>query len=458
MAPRKILIVEDERLVRWSLVQELSREGYQTFESETGEKALELFADEGADVVLLDIRLPGKDGIEVLRSLREVDPDAVVIMMTAHGGVGSAVTAMKLGAFEYVEKPFDMEALKAIIEKGMETAALRREVQQFRENRDRSYGFDQIIGVSSKIHEVADLARKVAQSDAATVLIMGESGTGKDLISRVIHHQSARAGKPMMDINCTAIPEHLIESELFGHERGAFTDAKGMKKGLFELADGGSVFLDEIGDMAIGTQAKLLKVIEDHRFKRVGSGKDIVVDVRIIAATNKDLARRVAEGTFREDLYYRINVIPIRIPSLRERPEDIPLLADHFVRLYNREFKKRVKGLSPDTYRVLSAYSWPGNVRELRNVIERAVILEEREILLPEHFHLDGAVRAPEPVASAFPGEGLSLEEVERELMARALEKAGGNQVKAAQLLGISRDVLRYRMKKYQINGAKEAS
>ena len=456
MVRGKVLIVEDERLLRWSLVQELSREGYRISEADSGERALEVFADEGADVVLLDIRLPGKDGIEVLRSLREVDANTVVIMMTAHGGVGSAVAAMKLGAFEYVEKPFDMEALKVVVEKAMETFALRREVHHLREGRDRSYGFDQIIGVSQGIRDVVALVQKVAQSDAATVLISGESGTGKDLVARVIHHQSPRGEKPLMEINCTAIPEHLIESELFGHERGAFTGAKGLKKGLFELADGGSVFLDEIGDMAPGTQAKLLKVIEDRRFKRIGSAKDIVVDVRILAATNKDLAKSVQEGTFREDLFYRINVIPIRIPPLRERPEDIPLMAEHFIRYYNREFKRRVQRLSDDALKALSSYPWPGNVRELRNIVERAVILEDREILLPEHLHLDGAARTPNSFQIDLPGEGVSLESVEKELIAKALEKVGGNQVRAAHLLGVSRDVLRYRMKKYQIAGSKD--
>lgn len=453
MARAKILVVDDEKLIRWSLEQDLTRAEYEVICAETGEAGLQLFREEQPEMVLLDIRLPGMSGIDLLRAIREVDSDAQVIMITAHGDVQSAVTAMKLGAYDYLEKPFEMERVRHLVEKALETAALKREVRQLRGEREKRYGFDQIIGRSERIRQLLDLARKVARSDATTVLLEGESGTGKDLLARVIHYQSDRAGRPFMEVNCSAIPDTLIESELFGHEKGAFTDAKSQKKGLLELADGGTVYLDEIGEMQPAIQSKLLKVIEEKAFKRVGGARDIRVNVRFIAATNRDLAASVREGRFREDLYYRLKVIPVVLPPLRDRREDILPLARQFIAQFNREFRRNVQGISPEAEELLLAYHWPGNVRELRNVIERALILETEEQILPEHLPLEIQTPSERREAAIAPyeisPEGLSLEAVEKDLIQQALALTHGNQVRAARLLNITRDVLRYRMKKH---------
>jgi len=347
-----------------------------------------------------------------------------------------------------------MDKLKILVGKALETVSLRKEVSQFRMNLASKYGFDSLVGRSDSMKHVYDMMAKIALSDATTVFVNGESGTGKDLTAKIIHYQSSRAEKPFMEINCTALPENLVESELFGHEKGAFTDAKATKKGLFELSDGGTVFLDEIGDMTPGTQAKLLKVIENKAFKRIGGTKDIEVDVRIIAATNKDMSSEVKKGNFREDLYYRLKVIPVTLPPLRERGEDILLLSDFFVTSFNNEFKKNVKGLAKETKNCFMDYPWPGNVRELKNVIERAMILESEDYVLLEHLPLELTSKEVmsqniRGIDMKIPPGGIDIEEVEKELIRQALDITRGNQTRAAKLLNLTRDTLRYRMQKF---------
>lgn len=454
MGKAKVLVIDDEKLLRWSLEQNLSKEGYTVFTAEKGLDGLTLFKEESPDLTLLDIHLPDISGITVLEGIKEINKDAVVVMITAFGDVQTAVKTIKLGAYDFVEKPFNMDKLKIILEKALETCSLRKEVLQFRSQLSSRYGFESIIGQSGIMKKVFELIEKVARSDASTILLQGESGTGKDLVAKVIHYQSGRGDKPFIEINCTALPETLIESELFGYEKGAFTDAKSMKKGLFELADSGTIYLDEIADMKLSTQAKLLKVIENKAFKRVGGIKDLEVDLRIIAATNKVLDEEVKNGNFREDLYYRLKVIPVFLPPLRERREDIPLLAKYFMEVFNHEFRKNVKGLASETEKLFLEYGWPGNIRELKNVIERAMILENEESILPEHLPLE--VSAKETYFSGqklvdikLPSTGLDIEEVEKELIRQALDSTKGNQTKAARLLNLTRDTLRYRMQKF---------
>ncbi len=453
MPKTKILVIDDEELIRWSLTENLGAEGHEILTAETGEEGVELTAAEMPDLVLLDHRLPGIDGLEALRRIKEIDKNQLVIMMTAYGAVEDAVSAMKLGAHDYLNKPFNLEEIKHIIGKAFETTKLRREVAHTLAEQKRRFDLGNIIGVSPKMLHVFETVRKISQSDATTVLIEGDSGTGKDLIARAIHYNSKRASEPLMTINCSALPENLLQSELFGYEKGAFTDAKTMRKGLLELADDGTVFLDEIGDMSQSLQVKILRFIEDKTFKRVGGARDIRVDVRIIAATNRGLQAAVKEGAFREDLYYRLKVIPIYVPPLRERKEDILPLAKFFIETFNAEFRKDVKGLSPDAERLLVDYSWPGNARELKNVIERAIILESESTILPEHLPIEltnpPAGEGRGNFAYELPDEGVSIEEVERELVLQALKKVDGNQTQAARLLDLSRDALRYRMKKY---------
>ena len=454
METPKILVIDDEKLLRWSLEQNLSKEGYTVISAEKGLEGLELFHAEQPDIVLLDIHLPDISGLNVLESIKKESSNTIVIMVTAFGDIQTAVKTIKFGAYDFVEKPFNMEKLKILISKAIETVTLRKEVSQFRTQISRHFGFTNIIGRSPQMMKVMDLVRKVAKSDATTILLQGESGTGKDLVAKVIHYESSRAAKPFMDINCTALPDTLIESELFGFEKGAFTDAKQMKKGLFELADGGTIFLDEIGDLKLSTQAKLLKVIENKTFKRVGGIRDIEVDLRIVASTNKKLSEEVKKENFREDLYYRLKVIPLELPLLRERPDDILVLARFFIEEFNRDFKKNVKGLSRETEKAFLAYAWPGNVRELKNVIERAMILENDEYILHEHLPIEFTTKSDVPAELSsgqitLPTAGLDIEEVEKELIRQALEKTKYNQTKAARLLNLTRDALRYRMQKF---------
>jgi DNA-binding NtrC family response regulator len=447
------MVVDDEQLIRWSLEQSLQKQGYDVVTAGSGEDALRLAREEAPDLMLLDIQLPGMNGINVLEKIKEFEDEIIVIMVTALGVLETAVKAMRLGAFDYINKPFNLDELSIIVKKALETRELRREVAHLRSTQSSKYGIDHIIGQSKHMEAVKSMIRKIAQSDASTVLIQGESGTGKELVAKAIHYESARADKPFMAINCAAMPETLLESELLGHEKGSFTDAKTQKKGLFEVADGGTIFLDEIGDMDLGMQAKLLRVLEERSFRRVGGTRDIAVDVRIVSATNKDLLKAIEDKEFRNDLYYRIQVIPIYLPPLRERKDDILALVTHFIQHYNREFGKSVKGVSKMAEKFLAEYSWPGNTRELKNVIERAIILESDETLLLEHLPQEIVTKtggnAAGPVGFRLPPEGIDIEDVERELIRQALEISEGNQSKAAKKLSLGIDAFRYRMKKF---------
>ena len=442
-----ILIVDDEELIRWSLRERLKADGYDIVEAGTGKEAVEQFKA-GVDLVLLDYRLPDTDGLSLLREFKKLDHDSLVILLTSFVSVETAVDAMKLGAFHFANKPFNVDDVAALVERALETTRLRREVKQLRENEARPYTLRAIVGESATMEGLRQMVAKVAGSPASTVLLTGESGTGKDLVAKTIHYSSDRTSRPFMNITCSALPEQLLESELFGHERGAFTDARMQKRGLLESADGGTVFLDEIGEMVPGLQAKLLRFLEEKSFKRVGGAGDIHVDVRVVAATNRNLEEQVAKGAFRSDLYYRLNVLPIRLPSLREHPDDVPALVNFFVDTFNTEFKKRIGGVSPSALTMLKSYGWPGNVRELRNVVERAMLLAEGDRLDARDF---GALKAGLVAADSFdlPPGGVNLEELEKSLVVQALRRAGGNQTKAAGLLGLNRDQIRYRIEKF---------
>jgi DNA-binding NtrC family response regulator len=448
MAQATLLVVDDEQLVRWSLRERFRRDGYAVLEAGTAAGALELLTP-AVDLALVDYKLPDGDGLTVLRQIKEQFPDTLVILMTAFSTVENAVTAMKHGAYHYLNKPFNLDDVSAIVEKALETSRLRREVRILRGSQSRECSFDAIIGASPAMVAAKSLLQRIAASPATTVLLTGETGTGKDLAAKAIHYNSDRAAKPFLNITCSALPEQLLESELFGHERGAFTDARQQKRGLLETADGGTVFLDEIGEMTPGLQAKLLRFLEDRTFKRVGGLTDIRVDVRVVAATNRNLEDQVAAGRFREDLFYRLQVMPVVLPALRERDGDISLLVTHYVERYNREFRKRVRGLTPDARALLNQYRWPGNVRELRNAIERAMLLADKEWLGAEDFAT--LSRSSSSAAFRLPPDGVNLEAVERELLVQALERAAGNQTHAGHLLGINRDQVRYRIEKFGI-------
>jgi DNA-binding NtrC family response regulator len=451
VARRRVLIVDDESLIRWSLASRLRDDGYDIVEAASvAEATAEI--DRGTDLVLLDYTLPDGDGLAVLRHVRDVDPDSIVLMLTATKSVETVVEAMKLGAADYLTKPFDLDDVSLRVSRALETTRLRRELRVLREVLARPFGIDSIIGESEPIQRVKALVRKIASSPGSTVLITGESGTGKDLVAKVIHYASSRAARPFLNITCSALPDTLLESELFGHERGAFTDARQQKRGLLEQADEGTVFLDEIGEMAPQLQAKLLRFLEEKAFRRVGGTGDIRVDVRVIAATNRNLEEHVKAGKFRDDLYYRLNVLRIEIPPLRDRAGDVRLLTQYFVDTYRREFKKSVLGLSRAADDVLSAYPWPGNVRELRNLVERAVLLSEGDRLEPADFDSLQPARTPDASGHGgfvLPPEGVDLEEVERSLVSQALERTGGNQTRAAALLSLHRDQIRYRVEKF---------
>jgi two-component system response regulator AtoC len=445
MAKATLLIVDDEELVRWSLRERLTQEGHLVLEAGTAAAALEQAA--GADLVLLDFRLPDGDGLAVLRNIKEQSPDTPVILITAYSSIENAVDAMKHGAYHYLNKPFNLDEVAVLVEKALETSNLRREVRAFRTSQRREFSFDAIVGQAPSMKAVKALLARVAESPASTVLLTGETGTGKDLAAKAIHYHSDRASRPFVNITCSALPEQLLESELFGHERGAFTDARQQKRGLFETADGGTIFLDEIGEMTPGLQSKLLRFLEEKTFKRVGGLTDIRVDVRVIAATNRNLEDEVKAGRFREDLFYRLQVMPVVLPPLRERRGDVLLLAEWYIARYNAEFRKRVKGLSPAAIQLLELYRWPGNVRELRNAIERAMLLADRDQLVPEDFTT--LSRTTPGATFKLPAEGVSLDEVERQLLVQALERCRGNQTRAGALLGINRDQVRYRIEKF---------
>ena len=453
MAEARILVVDDEYLIRWTLQQNLEKEGYEVFLAETGEEGLDKVKEEAPDIVLLDIKLPGMDGYEVLKEVLKIDPGIVPIMITAYEDVEGVVRAMKLGAFDYITKPFDFSNVLISIQKSLETSKLKREVTRLRAEKRIWVGFQDIVVVSKEMARVFETAEKIAQSDTSTVLIQGETGTGKELIAHAIHDRSKRKNMPFITVNCAGFPENLLENELCGHEKGAFTDAKEVKKGLLEMAEGGTLFLDEIGDMGLSLQAKLLRLVEQKTFRRMGGVKDIQANVRIVTATNKDLLKQKEEGKFREDLFYRINVASLKIPPLRERTDDILPLTKYFIHKYNEDFHKNIQKISKGVEEFFLDYRWPGNVRELRNVIERTMLLGEEEVLLMEHLPIEilGQVSREGVTIEgiSIPPEGISLEKVEEALVRQALKMTNGNQTKAAKLLDISRDALRYRMQKF---------
>lgn len=447
----RVLIVEDEKLIRWSLRQKLETHQYSVKGVENGELA---FAELDAgifDLILLDYKLPDTTGLDILRKIRETDQDVVVIMMTAHSSIESAVDAIKLGAYDYITKPFDMDELLRTIEKALETTKLRREVRELRRHIQHEYGVDRIIGQHACMVELFDVIDRVAQSSASTVFIRGESGTGKDLVARVIHYNSDRAPHPFMNITCTALSESLLESELFGHEKGAFTDAKTTKKGLFEVANGGTLFLDEVGDMPLGLQAKLLRFLEDRTFRRVGGTTEITVDVRVIAATNRNIEEAIEKGEFRSDLKYRLDVIIIDLPPLRDRGEDVKLLAQHYVHQFAKEFRKPINRIDDSAYDKLMNYAWPGNVRELRNVTERAVLLSKSDTFTADDCVLGRAEQTEKPIGSGFvlPDSGIDLHALEESLVRQAIERTNNDQAAAANLLKLGRDALRFRLERY---------
>ena len=460
----RVLIVDDEKLVAWSLRQALTEEGYVVDTCATGTEARAKFNDFSPQVVLLDIRLPDANGLELLQEFKENDEDTIIIMITAYADADSAVEALKDGADDFIGKPFDLDKIRLIVAKALEKRRLEKQVDYFKDQYKRRYTHDQLIGNSPAMIQVFKMIKICAESDIKCILIQGESGTGKELVARSIHFHSPRSDAPFIELNCAAIPEHLIENELFGHEKGAYTHAESRQKGIFEAAEGGTVFLDEIGDMPLHMQAKILKIIETRRFRRLGGVHELDSDVRIIAATNQDLEAMVAENRFRGDLYFRLNVINITLPPLRERLEDIPVLANYFLDKLNEEHGRGIQGISQEALECLKEYNWPGNVRELKNAIERAYMLEQEKVLTARVMCCDlkpcpgkpELPKAQEPVVSpdgriCLPEDGISIMEVEKELIRQALERFRGNQTKAARFLGMTRDSLRYRMKKYEL-------
>lgn len=454
MRRKKILIVDDEKLIRWSIAQKLDAWGHETIQAENGKKGLLLCEEELPDLIILDIKLPDGKGTDFLKEFKNKFPDIPVIMITAFGIIEDVVTAMRRGAYDFITKPIDYTKLQSTIKNAVETVSLKQEIAYYKEKEKKEFNLNQVVAVSRKMRDLLEMAKKIGSSEASIVLLQGESGTGKDLLAQVIHHLSRRKEAPYLVINCSAIPENLLESELFGYEKGAFTDAKRQKKGLIELADSGSLFLDEISSLNLHLQAKLLRFLETHTFKRVGGLKDIEVDIRVIAASNQDIEQACREGKFRRDLFYRLNVCPLFIPSLRERKEDIIPLANHFISLYNTKFRKSIKGISRDAKKLLQVYDWPGNVRELRNAIERAMIFEENTQITTQYLPIQlesnsSALRKGE--IETFIRESLSLEEIERNIFISVLKRTNGNQSQGAKLLSITRDTLRYRIKKLKI-------
>ena len=448
---KKILIADDEKNMRWILEKSLKERGFEVIEAKDGEEAFNSFIDGEPDIVILDYKMPKIDGMEVLKRIKKINENIPVIMITAHGSTDSAVEAMKLGAADYISKPFDVNELNIAIFKALNIEKLNSEIEFLRN--EVSGTFDKkIIGNSQKMHEIFGMIDKVAVTNA-TILITGESGTGKEAIAGAIHSKSNRKDKPYIKVNCGAIPESLIESELFGYEKGAFTGASGRKPGRFDRAQEGTLFLDEIGELNLSMQVKILRVLQEKEFERVGGTEVLKSDVRIVAATNKNLEKMVEEGQFREDLYYRLKVIPIYIPALRERKEDIPLLSEYFIKKYSEEISKGTLHMDSDAMEILMAYDFPGNIRELENLIERLVILSS-------NGHISISMLPKDIVKGAFsykkdlfvlPEEGINLEEIDESLARQALERSKGNQTHAAKLLGISRHSLIYRMEKYKL-------
>jgi DNA-binding NtrC family response regulator len=453
-------VVDDDEAIRWTLREALQSWGFKSTEAGSVAEALRQFRADLPAAVLLDIDLPDGSGLDVLRELKHEHPESIVIMITGNVQVGNTISALRGGAYDFIAKPINLEELRITIRNALETRHLRREVANVRKERAREFNFSQIVGESSAMKKMLNLAAKVAESEVSSVLLQGESGTGKDLIAKAIHYGSGRAEGPFVAVNCAALPATLIESELFGYEKGAFTDAKARKEGLFEQAEGGTLLLDEIGELELSLQAKLLRVLEEGAFRRVGGLKDIPLDVRVLAASNRDLKTESEANRFRLDLYYRLSIIQIDIPPLRERGDDVLLLSQHYIDTIGAKIRRRyrITGLSPEATEVFRSYDWPGNVRELRNVIERALILEDADQITTEY--LPGSLLAPPRIAQTpssgndatalfvLPNEGISLDEAELSFVRQAIQRSGGNQTRAAELLGISRDQLRYRLKK----------
>ncbi|OEU64173.1 MAG: Fis family transcriptional regulator [Desulfuromonadales bacterium C00003094] len=453
MRKRNVLLVDEDQTRCQAVRALLAERGYAVSSLHSGQEALKRLELETVDLLLIDQQLPDISGLELLRQVRSQDEALNVLLVAPVDGADIAAEALRLGAFECLKRPCEVDELVLTVDRALATDQLKREVELLRSTSGKGHGIENIIGNSRALKQVLSVVGKVARSEAGTVLIQGESGTGKELVAQAIHYESSRADQAFMAINCSAVPETLLESELMGYEKGAFTDAKTQKKGLFELADGGTVFLDEIGDMSPAMQVKLLRILEERAFRRVGGTRDVKVDVRIISATNRDLIKAMEDESFRSDLYYRISIIPIQLPPLRERREDIPVLAEYFINQFNREFGKQVSGVSRMAEKILVEYPWPGNIRELKNVIERAVILECEDQLLVENLPremVDKTVGGQVgPLNFRLPPEGIDIEDVERELIRQALELAEGNQSKAAKLLNLGIDALRYRMKKF---------
>lgn len=446
---KKILIADDEKNMIWAMKKALKNEGYRIITAADGVEAVEMARQEEPDLILLDLKMPKKDGMEALKEIKSLNGKVPVIMITAHGTMESAIEAMKLGALDYISKPFDLEELKVVIEKALNVGNMQEQIEFLTEELNKNTG-KVIIGESEKIRGVLQIVSRVANS-SATVFITGESGTGKELIANAIHFNSNRKHKPYIKVNCGALPETLLESELFGHEKGAFTGAIAKKPGRFERADGGTIFLDEVGELSPAIQVKLLRVLQEKEFERVGGTETIKVDVRIVAATNRNLREMVEKGEFREDLFYRLNVIPIELPPLRERKEDIPKLIEFFTEKYCAEIGRSKLSFDREAMEALTHYPWKGNIRELENVIERIVILNHGEKVTKDVLPKEILFYNSEVPAFLLPEEGIDLEQVEKSLIEQALKRTDYNQTHAAKLLGITRHTLIYRMEKYNI-------
>jgi DNA-binding NtrC family response regulator len=461
MPKETILVVDDERLVRWALQQKLEQWGYHVSLAEDGATALGRVQLDNPDLITLDMKLPDMTGIDVLAELRNRNVQIPVVVITAFGIVDDAVRSLKLGAYDFIEKPINFEKLENAIHNALETKRLRTEVARAQEMQRNEFSVDRIVGVSDYVLDVRELIRKIAASEASNILILGESGTGKDQVAHAIHYESSRRDRPFFAINCAAIPESLMESELFGHEKGAFTDARAQKKGMFEIVDGGTLFLDEISEMTLSMQAKLLRVLEGQPFRRVGGVKNITVDVRVIVASNRNLEEEVRTSKFRPDLYFRLAVIPVHLLPLREHKEDIPALIDHFIAHYNQKFRKSIQGFTREVDDLLMRYEWPGNIRELKNAIERVMILAEGSRINAKHLpiRISEKGKSSVPIGDGngsidlqLPIGGVSLYSVEKELIRQALDQSRGNKSIAARLLRITRDTLRYKVKKYKLD------
>jgi DNA-binding NtrC family response regulator len=451
----KILIVDDEAFIRENLERILAEDGYRPLSTESPDEAVKVVAEEEISLVLLDLNLGSHSGLDVLRAMKEVNPDILVIIITGYGTVESAVEALKIGAYDYIKKPFKADAIHLIVKLALETQNLRRRVKRL--SKEES-GIN-MVGNSPALLQIFRQIREVAKHETATVLITGDSGTGKELVARAIHNLSPRRERPFVEINCGSLPYNLLESELFGHERGAFTDAKNRKIGLFEESDSGSIFLDEIGEMDMNLQVKLLRVLEDRKIRRLGGNRNIDINVRIIAATNADIKGAIERKEFREDLYYRLNVFPIHIPPLRDRREDLPVLLEHFLIRFSKEFHKSMKGFTREALDLMMRYHWPGNVRELRNVVERICIMHNVDQIRADHLPREIWGEAPQskvPFSYEIPPEGIVLDDVvgqvEKDLVSKAFQITGGNVAKTARILNVPRGTLRYKLEKYELS------